>query len=221
MNFSHNRPVWSQLVVLVSVFTLLASQTMFAFGSKASRVAAGEITVGGIAGKGEKPFVLVNGDPAFSGRTFISGGTIVTEANPATVDLGKLGRVILAPGSTLTLSVSETNISGTLASGNLNVSYGDGVAVMITTPNDLVKNEHSTAGSFTVGVAAEGTKVIAEKGVVRYNNGLTLAGTQDDDDDDHDHDDWTWIAIVVGGVAVAGLITYIALRDEDVASPVR
>jgi hypothetical protein len=221
MNFSHNRPLWSKLVVFVSVFTLLTSQTMFVFAATGSRAAVGEITVSGVAKKGEKAFVLVNGDPAFSGRTFISGGTITTEANSATVDLGKIGRLILAPGTSLTLAVSGTNISGTLASGDVDVSYGDGIEVMITTPNDLVRNEHTTAGSFAVGVAAEGTEVIAGKGVVRYNNGLTLAGTQDDDDDDHDHDDWTWIAVVVGGAAVAGLITYFVLRDDEVASPVR
>lgn len=221
MNFSHNRPLWSQLVVFVSVFTLLTSQTMFVFAAKESRAAVGEITVSGIAKRGEKPFVLVNGDPAFSGRTFISGGTITTEADSATVDLGKIGRLVLAPGSTLTLSVSASSISGTLANGNVHVSYGGGVDVVISTPDDTVKSEHVTGGSFAVAVAAERSTVMAEKGVVRYNNGRTLAGTQDDDDDDHDHDDWTWIAIVAVGGAVAGLITYVALRDDDNVTPVR
>lgn len=222
MKFSHNRTLVSRLFVLVSAFAILTSQTAFAFAVSGSRATSGEITVGGSAKKGEKPFVLVNGDPAFSGRTFFSGGTITTESNSATVDFGKIGRLILAPGSTLNLSVSEGGISGTLSSGNLHVSYADGVAVTIATPNDTVKTEHNSAGSFAIAVTPDGTNVVAEKGVVSYNNGQTLLGNQDDDDDDHDHDDWTWVAIVAVGGAVAGLIIYMAVRnDDDVMSPVR
>lgn len=223
MKFSHKRPVITQLFVLISTFAILTTQTAFALAATESRAAAGEITVSGTATKGEKPAVLVNGEPAFTGRTFFSGGTITTESNSATVDFGKLGRIVLGPASTLNLSVSATSISGTLSSGTLQVSYPSGVGVTIATPDDTVKTEHDKGGSFGVTVTSAGTNVISEKGVVRYNNGQTLAGKQDDDDDDHDHDDWTWIAIVAGGAAVAGLIIYIVARDEDedVVSPVR
>lgn len=214
MKFTHNRSLLSRLIVLVSAFAILTTQTAFVFAVSESRTAAGEITVSGSVKGIEKPFVLVNGDPAFSGRTFFSGGTITTESSSATVDLGKIGRVELAPGSTLSLSVSGNVISGTLSSGNLNVSYADGIEVKIVTPHDTVTSEQRSGGSFAVGVSPDATSVASGKGLVRYNSGQTIAGTQDDDDD-HDHDDWTWIAVVAVGAAVAGLIVYIATRDED------
>ncbi|HVF30845.1 MAG TPA: hypothetical protein VNA22_07740 [Pyrinomonadaceae bacterium] len=221
MNFPHRRSSFSRLLTLISAFALLTTQTMFVFAASDSRAVAGEITVRGTARTGEKPFVLVNGDRAFSGRTFFSGGTITTESSSATVDFGKLGRLEIGPGSTLNLSIYANKISGTLSSGRLNVAYAVGVAVSITTPDDVVTSEHQNGGSFAVAITAAGANVAAEKGMVRYNNGQTVAGTQDDDDD-HDHNDWTWIAIVAGGVAAGALILYMALRDDDdVVSPVR
>jgi hypothetical protein len=220
MKFTHNRSLLSRLIVLVSAFAILTTQTAFVFAVSKSRTAAGEITVSGPAKSGEKPFVLVNGDPAFSGRTFFSGGTITTESSSATIDFGKMGRVELAPGSTVSLSVEAGVIFGTLSNGNLSVSYADGVEVKISTPHDTVTTEQKSGGNFAVGVTPDATTVTSGKGLVRYNNGRTIAGTQDDDDD-HDHDDWTWIAIVAVGAAVTALIVYVALRDEEEVSPVR
>jgi hypothetical protein len=223
MNLLRNPKPLSRLIVLIAAFSILTTQTMWVYSASIPNAPhAGEITVGGPAKRGEKPFVLVNGDAAFSGRTFFSGSTIATGPNSATVDFGKVGRLVIGPGSTLNLSVSANGISGSLSSGDLQVSYTKDVEVKISTPDDTVTSENNRGGSFAVGVTPDGTSVAARKGIVRYGNGRRLAGSQDDDDDDHDHDDWTWVAIVAAGAAVAGLIIYIALRDEDeVVSPVR
>src|SRR5215204_5914480 len=158
MKSINSRQVFSHLVAFVLTFAILTGQTMFAFSLREASSASGEITVSGPAKAGEKPFVLVNGDPAFSGRTFLSNGTITTtESSSANVNFGKIGRISLGPGSTLTLNVSETSISGKLLSGSIRVANGEGVAVKIDTPNDAVTNEANAASRFSIDVAAGGS----------------------------------------------------------------
>jgi hypothetical protein len=211
--------VFSRLMVLALTVSVLAGQTMFAFALTSGNL-AGEITVTGRQEAGEKPFVLVNGDPAFSGRTFFSDGTITTtETSSASIDFGKIGRVNLGPNSTLTLSVSETSISGKLAAGSISVSNSDGVSVKIDTPDDTVTNEGVSASRFTVNVAADKSSVAAESGSIRYNNGATVATKQDDDDDD---DGEIWVPIIVFGGAIGAVIFFtLTDDDDDVVSPVR
>jgi hypothetical protein len=220
----NSRRIVSSLVAFVLTFAILTSQTVFAFSVRGMGSAAGEITVTGPAKQGEKPFVLVNGDPAFSGRTFLSNGTITTtESSSANVNFGKIGRISLGPGSTLTLSVSETSISGKLSSGSIRVANGEGVAVKIDTPNDAVTNEANAASRFSIDVAAGGSNVKSEKGVVRYNNGQSTTGIHDDDDDDEENWD-VWVPLIVIGAAAAVIITWVVVADDDdddVVSPVR
>ena len=92
----------------------------------------GEITVSGQTTDGNAPFVLLNGENAFTGRTFFSNGTIATsDAITSTVKLGKLGYVVLSPNTTLTLSFDEKTISGTLSAGDAKVYNAEGVNVNI------------------------------------------------------------------------------------------
>ena len=92
----------------------------------------GEITVSGQTTDGNAPFVLLNGENAFTGRTFFSNGTIATsDAITSTVKLGKLGYVVLSPNTTLTLSFDEKTISGTLSACDAKVYNAEGVNVNI------------------------------------------------------------------------------------------
>jgi len=221
MNSTNERSVFSYLMVFVLTVAILAGQSMFVLAIPATGAAAGEITVTGTSTTGEKPFVLVNGDAAFTGRTFFSNGTISTpDSSSASINFGKIGRINLGPGSILTLTVSETNISGTLSAGNIRVMNGDGVGVKIDTPDDSITNEGTTAGRFTVSVADNKSSVGAEKGLVRYNKGQSTAAGQDDDDDDNHG---IWVPVIVIGGAVGAVLLYFALRDDDddVVSPVR
>jgi len=186
-----------------------------------NRVAAAEIQVSGPSDNGEKPFVLVNGERAFNGRTFFSNGTVsTTDSSSATISLGKLGRIELAPSSSLTLSFSEGRISGVLSKGQVNVRNVEGVAVTIDTPNDSVKNEGTSASHFGVNVTDQGTGVAVKKGTVSYDNGARKA-SQDDDDDDDDHwKTWAWIGVLAGAATVIILIVVLN-DDDDTVSPVR
>ena len=220
MKSINNRSVFSHLIVFVLTIAILTGQSMFIFALPEKNSAAGEITVTAAANATEKPFVLVNGEPAFSGRTFFSDGTITTKQSTASIDFGKIGRINLGPDSTLTLSVSPTSITGTLSSGTINVANGDGIGVKIVTPDDTISNEGMSATRFTVNVAADVSSVAAQSGIVRYNHGATVAKQDDDDDDDDDGS--IWLPVVVFGGTIAAVLFFSVFRDdEDVVSPVR
>ena len=218
MKRKNDRSVISNLVVFVMTISLLTSQSLFVFGN--SERNSGEITVSGVGAPNAKPFVLVNGEQAFSGRTFFSNGTIsTTESSSASIDFGKVGRITLEPNSTLTLSVSGTQLLGTLSTGAIKVANGEGVLVKINTPDDAVAND-GTASRFAVNVVSGVSTVAAESGTVTYNNGKSVARQDDDDDDDDDGN--IWIPIIVIGGAVGAVILFTAFDDDDeIVSPIR
>lgn len=113
----------SRFAAFCLVLSLLATSTMFVL---ASGSVAGEIIV---SGHGDKASVTLNGEKAFSGRTFFSSGTIATSDSSAIINLGKLGRVSMAPNSTLNLSFTENTISGEVLGGEVKVLNNEGVTV--------------------------------------------------------------------------------------------
>lgn len=140
----------SRLIVFALTVSILTGQTMVALAMPKDARPAGELTVKGKMPTDEKPFVLVNGDRSFTGRSVFSSGTIATtETTSAIINLGKLGRIEIAPASVMTLSFSDNSISGVLSSGDVRVSNADGVAVKINTPNDVITNERNAASSFS------------------------------------------------------------------------
>jgi len=220
MKSSNVYTVYSRLLVFSLSISLLCVQTALASAVRAKSVAAAEITVAGPGDGAEKAFVVVNGERAFSGRTFFSGGTIsTTETSSATLSLGRLGRIKLAPSSSLSLSFSEGQIAGTLSKGNASVESMEGVSVKIDTPGDSVTNEGISSSRFTVAVVGDRTDVSVLSGTVRYHNGEVML--KDDDDDDDDDDDywkvWALVGIIGGAIAVVVLLN----RDDDTESPVR
>ena len=195
---------------------------MFASTSPAKGAAAAEVTVSGPRDGGERPSVMVNGERAFSGRTFFSDGTVsTTETSSATVSLGRLGRINLAPSSSLKLSFSEGSIAGILSQGSASVTNVDGVSVKITTPHDSITNEANGSSRFTVSVLGDRTGVAVESGTVRYGNGAKVASRQDDDDDDDDA--WkAWAAVALVAAAVVVVVLLVSDDDDDdTVSPVR
>lgn len=152
---------------------------------------AGELTVSGKNVNGESPFVLVNGETARSGRSVFSGSTITTpETSSAVMNLGKIGKIELAPATSLTLTFDDKGIFGDLTSGKVTVlGASENVAIKTINGNTV----HLAAGQ---SVAASGK------------------AQQDDDDDDGDGAWWIWAA-VFGGAAV--VILWTALSDQDIS----
>ncbi len=136
---------------------------------------AGELLV-----SGKSASVSVNGQDAQSGRTIFSASTITTpETASAIISVGKLGKIELAPNSTITLNFNENGISGDLANGKVTV-LGAKESVSIHTPEGT-------------------TNVPAGKSV-------STGKSQDDDDDDKDGGAAWWLWAAIFGGAVAGIV---------------
>ena len=215
-----SRFTFSRLIVFAITVSIFTGQTMVALAMPKAGQPAGELTVKGKMSTNEKPFVLVNGDRSFTGRSVFSSGTIATtETTSAIINLGKVGRIELAPSSVMTLSFTDNSISGVVTSGDVRVANADGVAVKINTPDDVITNEANAASSFSVLVGGDTSTVSAMSGTVRYNHGASVAKQQDDDDDD----DGIWVPLVVIGGAVGAAVLFVMLGDDDddeIASPI-
>src|SRR5215210_5015454 len=122
--FKRIASVWLMLAVFIS-------SSMFVFAATENKALAGELIFSGVT---DQSAVLLNGERAYSGRTFFSSGVIATpETNSAMVNLGKLGRINLAPNSQLSLSFAENTISAKLSAGQITVFSNEGIAVNIET----------------------------------------------------------------------------------------
>lgn len=200
------------LVGLGLLVSLFVSSSMVAFAAPGNAL-SGEITVSGSYVDGNQPSVSLNGEKALSGRTFFSSGTISTpEGTSATINLGKLGRVSMSPNSSLSLNLSDNNISGDLASGQIRVLNNEGVTVNIRTNDNVVTNDTNTAGNFTVDVTSGSTSAESEAGNVSLANGEPAAAKMTKKQG--------WIAFGVVAAIVAGvvIIYYGFIRDDCVAT---
>lgn len=167
--------------------SILATCSMVALaGGKVS----GELTVAGNGVNGQTSSVLINGEAAQSGRSVFSTSTIVTpESASAIIGFGKLGKVAIAPNSSISLSFDEKGISGNLSAGKLTV-LGAANGVNITTVNGKTLS------------LATGESILASG----------VAQQSDDDDDDGGAAWWVFGAVLVAAGAV---IIYAATSDND------
>ena len=173
----------SKALSMCLVVAIVATYSMVAL---AGDKLVGEILVSGKNVNGQAPVVTVNGEAVKSGRTIFTSSTISTPKDTtATVNVAKIGKVKIAPNSTLSVSFDEKGITGNLSSGKLTVLNSSN-NVAITTPNGEV---------------------------AQLQSGDAVTTKQDDDDDDDDNGKAIAIwAIVFGGAAAA--ILYAATRDS-------
>ncbi len=162
------------------VVATIAAYSMVALAS--SERVVGELLITGKSTNGTAPLVKVNGEAAETGRSVFSSSTIATPENAnAVVNLGKLGKIELAPNTTLTLTFGENGISGNLLAGQ------------VTALN--------TSGSVTITLPGGKTATL--------NAGESAAanGNAQTSDDDKKSGGGAWIiwALVLGGAA-AGII---------------
>lgn len=158
----------------------------------------GELLVSGSSVEGK--MVLVNGEPARSGRTIFASSTISTpEGMTAVINLGKAGRLQLASGSSVNLNVSGTAVSGDLATGS--------ITVLNAAENVGIKTASGQTISLASGEIVSATSTSSAK-AQKGPGGL---------------DWWVWAAII-GGAAAAVIIVAASGGDDDsnpVTSPVR
>jgi len=160
------------LCLMVAIY---ATYSMVALAST-ERI-AGELLI-----TGKNSSVKVNGETAQSGRSIFSASTITTLENAtAIINLGKIGKVELAPNTTLNISFTEKGINGDLLTGKVTVLGATETVNIKTTEGKTVKLN-------------AGDSVSAGK-----------AQKDDDDDDDKAGAAW-WIWAAIFGGAIAGVV---------------
>lgn len=211
---------WSRkpiaVCVAVAVLSLYSMVVLAAPGAKAS----GELSVSGQ--------VTVNGEKVISGGTLFTDSTINTaDQSSASVNISKLGRVELAPNSSLRLSFTDNSINAMLETGSAHVSTLAGVTVNLTTKDGTVLVDGSKATSFTVNASRGRTSVATEAGLAQLSANGTVkqiaagesatAGMPNPQAKDEDHGMSSGalavLLLAVGG-AVAAII-YAATHNND------
>ena len=171
------------LCLMVAIY---ATYSMVALAST-ERI-AGELLI-----SGKNSSVKVNGETAQSGRSIFTASTISTPANTsAIINLGKLGKLELAPNTTANISFTEKGINGDLLSGKITV-LGTTDAVNIKT---------------------------TEGKTVKLNAGESVTSglpKQDDDDDDDKAGAAWWIWAAIFGGAIAGVVIAATSDNNRVA----
>jgi hypothetical protein len=202
------------------VFAVLLSSSTLVLAAPGAKAMSAEIIVSGGNDNSENPSVLLNGERVFSGRTFLSSAVIVTsETGSAVVNMGKLGRLTLLPGSTLSLNITENSISGDLSAGQVKVFNNEGVAVNIHTADNTVTNDAAQSGSFSVDVRSGSTQAVADSGSAYLDaNGVKTAAQTSDDDKNKKKKMGLWIPILIfaGIVGTAAAFT-LTNGDNDTA----
>lgn len=141
---------------------------------------AGELLVSGKAVSGQTPSVKVNGETAQSGRSIFTASTIATPDNAsATINLGKAGKIELAPNTIVSVNFNDNNINGELVAGRITV-LNSSESVSIKSPNGKI-------AMLNVGESVDAAQT----------------GAQTDDDNDDNGGGFLIYAIILGGAAAA------------------
>ena len=216
MKENSNTVCFRNIAACCLMFAVFVTSSMVALALPENKSATGELTVSGTNTDGSQPFAMLNGERAFSGRTFFSSGTIATtEENNATVKLGKLGSINLSPNSILSLSFGDNKISGNLLAGQIKVSSSEGVEVKIETANQVVAGDASQNNIFTVDVQAGTTKAVAETGSIYLNNGQTATPSQSGQQAGTDGNSYVGPLILFGGIVAVAAIYVITKNDDN------
>jgi len=140
----------------VAVLSVYSMVVLAAPGAKAS----GELSVTGQ--------VTVNGQKVISGGTLFSDSTISTaDQSNASVSISKLGRVEVAPNSSLRLSFTDNKVDAMLEAGSAHVSTLAGITVNLTTKDGTVFVDGSQSTSFTVNATHGRTSIATEAGLAQ------------------------------------------------------
>lgn len=193
--------------------TLILTSSMVSLAGT-GKTLSGEITVSGPRVDGAAPVVSLNGENVVSGRTFFNSAVIATPENSsAVVNLGKLGRVSLAPNTNLNLTLAENSISGDVSSGQIQVFNAEGVAVSIRSNEDTITTDGSTASDLSVDMTSGSAVANSTEGTVLVNG--TPAATT------YASKKGLIIFAVVAGAVFTAIVIYLVSRDEEIVSPAR
>ena len=187
------RQLWIRKTLTACVFAALFTTTSMVALANSGRIAA-ELTVSGKNVNGESPVVLVNGEPAKSGRSIFPSSTITTpDDTSAVISMGKVGQIELGPNSSLNLTFDDKSVDGELNAGRLTVLGSLGTVSIKTVDG---KTTTLKAGEE---IQASGKAQTKSSGGSNY---------------------WIWALVAAGAVAVV-LIAVSQGGNNDVVSPNR
>lgn len=160
------------MCLMIAVF---ATYSMVALA--ASDKIVGELSISGKNADG--PSVTVNGEVAQNGRSIFSSSTIATSPNAsAVISVAKVGKIELAPDTTMVVSFNEKGFSGDLIAGKITV-LGVSENVSVKTPDGKV---------------------------VKLNAGESTSAGQTQPTTNSGGGAWIWYALIFGGAAAAIVI---------------
>jgi hypothetical protein len=149
------------LVLTVGSFYTLVTTSALA---QTAPQAAGELSVTGP--------VTINGTAAISGATVFNDSRVKTAKNgTATINLGKFGRIELAPDTEMTVRFSETTVGGNLLGGRAVVSTPVGVGIAVATADGTAVSDGKQAAVLTVDVTCGNTRVASSRSDAKVTSG--------------------------------------------------
>lgn len=177
--------------ILTSCLTvaILAAYSMVVLAAPDKIV--GELSISGKNVQGEIPAVIVNGEAAQNGRSIFSSSTIATSPNAsAIISVAKIGKIELAPDTTMVVSFNEKGFSGDLISGKI-TALGVSENVSVKTPDGKI---------------------------VKLNAGESAATgqTQTQTNTNNGGGAWIWYAVILGGAAAAILIAATSGSNDSI-----
>jgi hypothetical protein len=130
MNFRNQKILTAAALFVIFAVTQVYIGVSFANPNGAVTPAAGPQQLMGILTTRDNQPILVNGVSAVSGATIPSGATIETpDKVGATINIGALGSLCIAPNTRLTVQFSQSN------RGDINASLTQGCVILTTVKN--------------------------------------------------------------------------------------
>ena len=196
-------------VALLLVFTLLPFSTGTAL---AAMQATGKLTT-----KGNQP-IMVNGIPTTSGATILSGATIETgDTVGATIDLGALGKVDIAPNTKIQLTfTSDGTLLVTLIEGCLILRVKQGTHGVISTASGVVAQNDPTqrpAAVLDVCLPKGAPEAIVNQGAA--SNAGAGAGAAGGTVADEGLSSAVLATLIAGGTGIGVIVLVLINRGDD------
>src|SRR5882672_5388758 len=129
-------------VRILSLVVLLAVTNVYVFANgamstakSANEAGSAKVLLGKLITMSNRP-ILVNGGEAITGTTILSGAHLITPAaGLATVQLEKLGTVMVAPSSNVTIAFDLKSVTVSVASGDATVTTYPGIKGTVIGPD--------------------------------------------------------------------------------------
>lgn len=170
---------------------------------KADTLLVGKMLVVGAA--------TINGKKALSGSTIFSENRIAVASatgNAALINLGKLGRLDLAPGTELVLRFDDGLIAGELLAGEAVIRNNAGVKVAVKTPLGLAEADGREAATTVTSTNPNSAKLKTK---------ASEAGTSTS----APNFNFPWTATVVSSSLAGGMMTWSFIDTADEVTPLR